>query len=60
MCPLVRDVATEGHYSCVSAWDIWTISVVSNQFCCDSRTALNIKIKNKINHLDNATKVIFW
>ena len=60
MCPLVRNVANVGNYSHVSAWDIWTISVVSNQFCCHSRTALNIKIKSKINHLDKANKIIFW
>ena len=45
ICTVLVGCADDGgSYVLVGAGDIWEISVFSNQFCCDTVTALKNKI----------------
>lgn len=41
---LVWDVDSEGGCAHVRAQDIWEISVITSQFCCESKTPLGNKV----------------
>lgn len=49
---LMWDIDSEGGCTCVGARSTWEISVISTQFCCESKSAL------KINSITNNQKLL--
>ena len=40
----MQDVHSRGDYACMGRGSIWEVSVLSAQFCCETKTVLQNKV----------------